>query len=81
LACTVPALDLAHVKGLLTLAAKSITIGAINDAQANATKANQIKKIQKSTALVANGDQALAAGQHIEAVGKYQEALRGIIGI
>lgn len=76
-----PGLDLTIEKGLLTLAAKSITVGAVNDAQALATKANQLKKIQNSQSLVAVGDQALSAGQHIVAVGKYQEALRGILGI
>lgn len=76
-----PGLDLSIEKGLLTLAAKSITVGEINEAAAIATKANQLKKIEASKLLVILGDQALAAGEHLTAVGKYQEALRGILGI
>lgn len=74
-------LDLSLEKGLLTLAAKSITIGEINAATAKATKAKQLKKIEASKLLVISGDQALGAGQHWIAVGKYQDALRGILGI
>jgi len=76
-----PGMDLSIEKGLLTLAAKSITVGEINEAAAIATKAKQLKKIEASKLLVISGDQALAAGEHLIAVGKYQEALRGILGI
>ncbi|MDK9712394.1 PKD domain-containing protein [Acidaminobacter sp.] len=76
-----PGLDLSIEKGLLALAAKSITVGEINDAAAIATKAKQLKKIDASKLLVISGDQALASGNHLIAVGKYQEALRGILGI
>lgn len=76
-----PALDLTDVKGLLALAAKSITVGAIADAEAAATKANQLKKVEQAKALVVSGDQALAGGHHADAVGRYQEAVRAILGI
>jgi len=76
-----PGLDLSIEKGLLTLAAKSITVGEINEATAIATKAKQLKKIDASKLLVISGDQALASGEHLIAAGKYQEALRGILGI
>jgi len=76
-----PGLDLSIEKGLLALAAKSITVGEINEAAAIATKTKQLNKINASKLLVTSGDQALDSGEHLIAVGKYQEALRGILGI
>jgi len=74
-------LDLTYVKGLLALAAKSIVIGAIQDAEVLVVKANHLKKIQQAKALVLLGDEALASSLHLVAVGKYQEAFRAILGI
>lgn len=76
-----PALDLTYVKGLLALAAKSITVGAIADSEAVATKDKEFKKIAQAKANVVSGDQLLATGHHAEAVGLYQEAVRAILGI
>jgi hypothetical protein len=76
-----PNLDLIYDKGLLSLAAKSVTVGVIVDATAVADSQNKLLKIQESTALVAEGDVLLAIPNYVGAVDKYQEAVRKVQGI
>ncbi len=76
-----PGLDLTFEKGLLTLAAKSVAVGAIGDAEALADRPNEQKSVQEAKNLVALGDGMLATSDYIGAVGIYQEAVREVRGV
>jgi len=76
-----PSLDLTYDKGLLGLAAKSVTVGAIAEAEAVAFKPNDLLKIQQAKDLVAQGDALLAAHNYVGAVDKYQQAMRKVQNI
>jgi hypothetical protein len=76
-----PNLDLTNSKSLLTLAAKSITVEAIAQAEAVATKPNELRKIEQANELVAQGDMLLASQDYVGAAGKYQEAAREVQGV
>ena len=73
-----PSLDLMYDKGLLALAGKSITVGAIAEAAAVAFKSNDLEKIQQATYLVTQGDALLAAQNYVGAMDKYQRAVREV---
>ncbi|MDH5373751.1 MAG: PKD domain-containing protein, partial [Acidimicrobiia bacterium] len=75
-----PGLDLSYEKGLLALAAKSVALGAIADAQAVANASNDLRKIATAEGLVDLGDDLLTAEEHVEAAGNYQEAVRAVQG-
>jgi hypothetical protein len=78
-----PSLDLTYDKGLLSLAAKSVAVGAIADATAVADTPSELLKIQEATNLVAEGDGLLVAPDpdYVGAVDKYQEAVRKVQGM
>ncbi|MDH4136494.1 MAG: hypothetical protein OEW09_07255, partial [Anaerolineae bacterium] len=76
-----PALDVGYTKGLLALTAKSIAVDTIAQAEAVATKPNELRKIQQARDLVAQGDMLLVALDHVGAVDKYQQAVREVQGI
>jgi len=76
-----PNLDLTYDKGLLSLAAKSVVVGVIAEATAEANTQNALLKIQEATNLVAEGDGLLSIPDYVNAVGKYQEAGRKVQGI
>jgi hypothetical protein len=73
-----PSLDLTYDKGLLALAGKSVAVGAIEEAEAVAFKANDLLKIQQAKDLVAQGDALLAAHDYVGAVDKDQQAVRKV---
>ena len=76
-----PNLDLTFDKGLLALAAKSVAVGAITEAEEVAYKQKDLQKIEDATDLVAEGDVLLAVPDCVSAVDKYQEAVRKVQGI
>jgi PKD repeat protein len=76
-----PSLDLTYDKGLLSLAGKSVAVGAIAEAASVAYKTNDLLKIQEATSLVAEGDALLAALDYLGGVDMYQEAVREVQGI
>lgn len=76
-----PGLDLTNDKGLLALAAKSVAVGAIAEAEAAATGPNDLRKIQQARDSVAQSDALLAAHDYLGAVGKYQQAVREVQNI
>ena len=76
-----PNLDLTYDKGLLALAAKSVSVGAIAEAEAVAFKPNDLLKIQQAKNLVAQGDALLAAYDYVSAVDQYQQAVREVQNI
>jgi len=76
-----PSLDLTYDKGLLALAAKSVAVGAIEEAEAVAFKPNDLLKIQQAKDLVAQGDALLAAHDYVGAVDKDQQAVRKVQNI
>lgn len=71
-------LDLMYDKGLLALAGKSITVGAIAEKAAVAFKSNELEKIQRATYLVTQGDALLAVQNYVGAMGEYQRAVREV---
>lgn len=76
-----PNLDLTFIKGLLALTAKSTAVEAIGQAEAVATKPNELRKIQQAKDLVAQGDTLLAAFDYVGAVDRYQRVVREVQGI
>jgi PKD repeat protein len=76
-----PSLDLTYDKGLLGLAAKSVAVNAIAEAEAVAFKPNDLLKIQQAKDLVAQGDALLAAHDYVGAVDKDQQAVRKVQNI
>jgi hypothetical protein len=76
-----PDLDLTNSKGLLALAAKSVAVEAIAQAEAVATRPNDLRKIEQANDLVAQGDALLAAPEYVGGVTKYQEAVREVQGM
>lgn len=77
-----PLLDLSAIKGLIALSAKSLAVGVIAEAEAMATKDNELKKINLAKILVHDGDQALMAElKYIDALDAYLEAVRAVVGI
>ena len=76
-----PSLDLANVKDFLALTAKSVAVEAIAQAEAEATKQNEWRKIAQAHDILAQGNALLAAWDYVGAVGKYQEAVREVQGI
>jgi len=76
-----PSLDLTYDKGLLGLAAKSVAVNAIAEAEAVALDPNDLLKIQQGKDLVAEGDALLAAHDYVGAVDKYQQAVRAVQNI
>ena len=76
-----PSLDLADVKGLLALTAKSEAVDAIAQAEAAASKQNERNKIAQAHDLVSQGDALLAVWDYVGAVDRYQEAVRKVQGI
>ena len=75
------ALDLTYVKGLLALSAKAVTVQAIAQAEAVATKPGDQRKIQQAKDLMAEGDTLLAGGDYVGAVDNYQQAVRKVDAI
>jgi len=76
-----PNLDLTDIKGLLALTAKSVAVGAIEQAETLATKPNELQKIEQAKVLVAEGDALRTAADYAGAVEKYQQAVRELPGI
>jgi hypothetical protein len=74
-------LDLTYIKGLLALSAKAVTVQAIAQAEAVATKPGDQRKIQQAKDLMAEGDTLLAGGDYVGAVDNYQQAVRKVDGI
>lgn len=68
-------IDLSSTKNLLSLAAKSVAVQAIAEAENNP---KLIKKVQKAKELVSEGDELLAIKEHSGAIGYYQEAARTV---
>lgn len=73
-----PSLDLTDDKGLLALAAKSVAVEAIAEAEAVAFQPDDLQKIQQAKDLVAEGNTLLAAQDYVGAVDKYQRAVRKV---
>jgi hypothetical protein len=73
-----PSLDLTYDKGLLGLAAKSVAVGYIEEAEAKAFMAYDLRNIQVAKGLVAQGDALLAVHGHVGAALKYQLAVRNV---
>jgi len=78
---TDPGLDLTYYKGLLALAAKSVAVIAIAEAEAVVFKPNDLLKIQQAKNLAAQGDALLAAHNYVGAVDRYQQAVREVQNI
>jgi hypothetical protein len=76
-----PSLDLASLKSLLALTAKSAAMTAIVEADAAATKRNEMRKVDDAYDLIDDGDDLLAALNYVAAVDKYREAAQEIQGI
>ena len=76
-----PGWDLTEIKGLLTLAAKSICVQMINEAVAVAIKANDLAKLDAAHILVTTGDTCLAAHDYVGAIGAYQDAAQMVMNI
>ena len=76
-----PSLDMDQIKGLLALSAKSITVNEIVQAEMEAKKPKEFKKIEQAWDLVADGDAFLADQDYLGAVESYQEAQREVQGI
>jgi PKD repeat protein len=76
-----PNLDLADIKGLLALTAKSVAVRAIEQAETLATKPNELRKIEQAKVLVAEGDVLRTAADYAGAVEKYQQAVQELPGI
>lgn len=75
---TDPGLDLTYEKSLLALAAKSVALGAIAEAQTLADGQKDFDKIAAAQSLVASGDGHLAILDYVAAVGEYQRAVRTV---
>nr|NIS02076.1 hypothetical protein [Gemmatimonadota bacterium] len=77
------ALDLTHEKGLLALAAKSVAVIAVREAEAVASSPKDFLKWLTATVLIAQGDGLRLAPDFdfVGAVGKYLEAVRQVQGI
>ena len=73
--------DLTHQMSLLTLAAKSVTVGAIARAEAAATGPDALMKVALARTLVQQGDPLLAGHSYSAAAGTYQVAARQVQGI
>ncbi len=76
-----PSLDLTDSKSFLALTAKSTANEAILQAEAAATKPNELQKIARANELVAEGDTLSGSLDYVGAVGKYQQAVREEQGI
>ena len=74
-------LDLTYIKGLLALSAKAVTVRAIAQAEAVATKPGDQRKIQQAKDLMAEGDTLLAGRDYVGAVNHYQQAVRKVDAI
>jgi hypothetical protein len=67
-----------NINNLLALAAKSLAMEAIIQAEAGASRPNQLRKIQQAKDLVAQGDTLLATSDFVGAVNKYEQAERAL---
>ena len=77
-----PTLDLLSAKTLLALAAKSVAVQALEDAERLANVPGEQQKVAQARQLLAEGDSLLASGADLlGAVSKYQEAVRQVQGI
>ena len=76
-----PSLDLALIKGLLNMTAKSVTVRYVTEAEALATKPTDWAMIQQAHAFIIDGDGFSAVGDHAVAVGRYLKAARRVEGI
>ncbi len=74
-------LDFTAEKSFLALAAKSVAVGAINEARALVTSNSDLRKIEQAEALLAEGDELLQAGDFAGAIEKQIEAVRRLQGI
>jgi PKD repeat protein len=72
--------DLSDIKSLLTLAAKSVAVGAVQQADADASNNSRHDAVASARALISEGDSLLAAQSYVESVGTYQEAVRAVQG-
>ncbi len=77
-----PTLDLSSAKALLALAAKSVAVQAIDDAEGVADRPGEQQRVAQALQLLAEGNSLLAWGTDVlGAVNKYQEAVRQVQGL
>ena len=77
-----PTLDLLSAKALLALAAKSVAVQAIDDAERVADRPGEQQRVAQALQLLAEGNSLLAWGTDVlGAVNKYQEAVRQVQGL
>ena len=76
-----PSLDLTSIKSLLALTAKSMAMTAIVEADAAATKRNEMRKVDDAYDLIDDADALLVAFNYVGAVDKYREAAQEVQGI
>jgi len=77
-----PTLDLLSAKALLALAAKSVAVQAIDDAESVADRPGEQQRVAQALQLLAEGNSLLAWGTDVlGAVNKYQEAVRQVQGL
>jgi hypothetical protein len=71
-----PSLDLGPAKSLLVLSAKSVAVNTVTQAEAAATRANALRKVQQASDLIAEGDGLLAVADLVGALERYERAVR-----
>lgn len=76
-----PGVDLTGEMSLLTLAAKSLAVGAVARAAAVAVLPDHLLKVEQARAALAQGDVLLAAHSYSAAASMYQVAARFVQGI
>lgn len=76
-----PGFDLTFDKGFLALAGKSVAVEALGEATSAASKPKDLEKIQQATELLDQGDALLVIPDYVDAVDKYRQAVRAIMGI
>ena len=74
-------LDLTVTKSFLALAAKSVAVGAVNEALALATSNGDLRKIEQAEANLAEADQLLQSLDFAGAIDKQIEAVQLLQGI
>jgi hypothetical protein len=71
-----PSLDLGLAKNLLVLSAKSVAVNSVTQAEATATRANALRKVQQASDLIAEGDGLLVVSDLGGALERYRRAVR-----
>jgi 1-phosphatidylinositol phosphodiesterase len=74
-------INLSPTNSLFALASKSVALEAIAQAEAVATRPKALYKVAQARALVAQGDERLAASDYVGAVDYYRDATQKVQGI